>query len=137
MRQSIIARFLLTVVAVAVFSAAFILTFRDAAFFQGLTPISWSSLVFFSIITIISFFLNIKALQVQQKQRFVQMFIGTLGAKFILSILFIAAFALYGNPSTKFFVIPFFLFFILFKGVELRFILRGAKQSTRYESNPS
>lgn len=90
---------------------------------------SWFSLLFFLVITTISFQINAFTLLNQLRQHFMQIFLATIVGKFLLSIAFIATYALIATPSTYLFIIPFFIFFLVYKVIEIVFILQLSKVS--------
>ncbi|PSR01835.1 MAG: hypothetical protein BRD50_08125 [Bacteroidetes bacterium SW_11_45_7] len=131
MKQSTTIRFLLTSLSTALVAAIVIFVMRDTSFLSNIETFSWISLLFFLILSTISFQLNAFTLLNHLKQRFMQIFLATIVGKFLLSIVLIVSYALIANPSTYRFIVPFFVFFLLYKVIEIVFILQLSKESPR------
>ena len=106
------------------FGLAIVLT--GLSFFPFYTPyfaISWSSMAFFLLLTLFSGYYNSRSIK---KPFFLNIFIGTLGLKFFLSIGFIVTYFMLFDP-TKWVIFPIFFFFATYKAFETVMLVRFSK----------
>lgn len=92
-------------------------------FFRPFLVISWSSLAFFLALTLFSGFYNSRSIK---KPFFLNIFLVTLGVKFLLSIGFIIFYFLLFDPI-KWVILPIMIFFFVFKSTEVVMLLRFSK----------
>src|SRR5688572_18553481 len=93
-------------------------------FFQPFRYFTWASLVFFMSITLFSGYYNSRSIK---KPFFFNIYLGTLGLKFLLCIAFVVIFFFWFKPD-KMFVVPFFLLFIIYKAFETYMLLKFAQE---------
>ncbi|HXH18752.1 MAG TPA: hypothetical protein VNJ07_06675 [Chitinophagales bacterium] len=95
-------------------------------FFQPYRYFTWICLFLFMGLTLFSGYYNSRSIR---KPFFFNIFFGTLAAKFLISMAFLAAFVIYIDPDNKkMFVIPFFLMFFIYKVFETYMLLRFARE---------
>lgn len=92
-------------------------------FFKPYFVISWTSLAFFLALTLFSGYYNSRSIK---KPFFLNIFIGTLAFKFVLSIGFIFVYFLLFDPI-KWVILPIMFFFFIFKSQEVYLLLRFSK----------
>ncbi|HYD92532.1 MAG TPA: hypothetical protein VEA37_13730, partial [Flavobacterium sp.] len=91
--------------------------------YEQYAGVAWASFIFFLILTIVSFVVNVSALESTVPSRFILVFITTTTFKLLLSLIFIIVYMLAFTPVTNTFIIPFFLFFAAFKVVEVYYLV--------------
>ncbi len=92
-------------------------------FFAPYIIISWLSLGFFLLLTLVSGYYNSRSIK---KPFFLNIFFGTLAAKFVLSLTFITAYFLLFDP-TKWVILPIMFIFFAFKSAETVLLVRFAR----------
>jgi hypothetical protein len=91
---------------------------------------TWISLAFFSLITAFTLYIGIKGLE-KNSYGFVASVNGIVLVKLMLSIVLVLAYVLIERPKDPKFIIPFFIFYILFTIFEVREILMAQKVKSR------
>ena len=93
------------------------------SFFKPFLFISWASLYFFMGLTLISGYYNTRSVK---KSFFLNIYLITLGAKLFACIAFMGAYLYIVHPY-KWVVIPFMLFFGIYKAFEIVMIIQFSK----------
>jgi len=88
---------------------------------------TWVCLFFFLALTLFSGYYNTRSIK---KPFFLNIFFGTLAVKFVLSILFILGYLILEEEKNKWFVIPFFTLFFVYKVFETYMLLKFAREGT-------
>ncbi len=108
-----------------------ILSLNHFEFFEPYRFFTWVSLFFFMGLTLFSGYYNSRSVT---KPFFFNIFIATLGLKFLLSLAFLMVF-LYGLKTEKMIIVPFFLLFTIYKVFETYMLLKFAREAERIEKS--
>ena len=104
-----------------------ILSLDYFGFFQTYKYFTWASLFFFVGLTLFSGYYNSRSIK---KPFFLNIFMGTLAVKFVFSVLFFAVFWFVLEPGNKFFVIPYFALFTIYKVFETMMLLKYSREES-------
>ena len=88
---------------------------------------AWGSLFIFANINILLFVLSKMTVKSAQKQLFTAVFMGGTLLKLLFSLSFLLWYETTAQPTTKWFVLPFLLYFVVFTTFETYFLGRIAK----------
>lgn len=92
----------------------------------------WGSLAFFFVLSCGVYLLAAKGVVNNNNHRFVSMIMAAFTGKLLLCVIFILAYALVIRPQGKpFFIIPFFVFYIVFTSLEVVELLRLTRQANK------
>ena len=91
---------------------------------------TWISLAFFSLITALTLYIGLKGLE-KNSYGFVASVNGIVLVKLMLSVVLVLVYVLIERPKDPKFIIPFFIFYILFTIFEVREILMAQKVKSR------
>ena len=117
----------MSVVAIAV--VVIILLMDDNEGYQEMRGFVWLSFLFFFVITVISYLINVSTLQGPVKSRFTMVFFATTIMKFLTSLLLLIVYKIVYAPYGYGFLVPFFAFFVVFKAIEVYFLLKVSQRS--------
>ncbi|HUM48358.1 MAG TPA: hypothetical protein PLD84_15610 [Chitinophagales bacterium] len=91
---------------------------------------TWISLAFFSLITALTLYIGLKGLE-KNSYGFVASVNGIVLVKLMLSAVLVLVYVLIERPKDPKFIIPFFIFYIVFTIFEVREILMAQKVKSR------
>jgi hypothetical protein len=101
----------------------------DQAVTSLVHPLAWWILGFFTVITLAGHWFIQKGLH-QYKDAFMSIYLGVLGFRFLLSLLFIGIFIYKRIPEMLTFVINFFVLYLLFLGFEIYGVLGNLRRNS-------
>ena len=87
----------------------------------------WISLFIFIIINIIGYFFGLKTANSSNKFDFSNLFIIVTMLKVFVFLLTFVAYSLLSEPSNKLYILPFFLFYMIFTTFEVRLLTKIGK----------
>ncbi|MEN0046554.1 MAG: hypothetical protein AAF806_05825 [Bacteroidota bacterium] len=88
------------------------------------TSISWISALVFTLVNITMYFIGRRSATNRNKGQFISIFMGFTLLKMLFAVCIILLYVQYYNPSTKFFVFPFFLLYLVYTVFELWFMMK-------------
>lgn len=91
--------------------------------------LSWVSLAFFIVLTILMFIFGYRAAQSSNKNHFTNTVMGFTMGKIFLSIIIILAYNQLVKPETKLFILPFFGIYLIFTIFETYFMMKLGKMN--------
>lgn len=86
--------------------------------------LSWLSLLLFFFISIVMYFSGRWGIRNDNKNLFIGLVYAYMGGKMLLSILLIVLYYFYVEPSTKLFILPFFVVYFVFTIFESYFLVK-------------
>ncbi|MGB0861505.1 MAG: hypothetical protein ACPG19_06385 [Saprospiraceae bacterium] len=89
--------------------------------------LSWLSLLFFTIISLAAYFFGIHSANSSNKNDFNNVFIILTTTKLLLSLFLVWFYQIFTEPTTKLFILPFFLIYIIFTIFESYILIRLGK----------
>ena len=90
----------------------------------------WSSLVFFFLLSCGVYAMASRGISTANNHRFVSMITGSFTGKLLLCVVYVLVYALIVRPEGKpFFIIPFFIYYIVFTVMEVWALLKLTKQT--------
>ena len=90
---------------------------------------SWICLGFFFFFSLLMFFMGSKAAKSKNKNDFTNAALGFTAGKMFFSMIIIIVYSKLGEPSSKLFVLPFFLVYIIYTAFETYFMMRIGKEN--------
>lgn len=120
---------LLSVVSIAV--AILLLLMSRYAVFADYIDLSWGSLVFFVVFTILMFFLSEKAALSDNKNTFSNVVIGFIAGKLFVTVMIVFLYNQIVKPEGVGFIIPFFIVYTSFSVFETYFMMKLGKTGTK------
>ncbi|MEO6167372.1 MAG: hypothetical protein ABIO46_05925 [Chitinophagales bacterium] len=124
--RTIFSRLIIYTAAIAFIVALATYLIPAMASYQNFT---WISLAFFSLITALTLYIGIKGLE-KNSYGFVASVNGIVLVKLMLSVVLVLTYVLIARPKDPKFIIPFFVFYILFTVFEIRELLMAQKIKT-------
>lgn len=91
---------------------------------------TWISLLFFSLITALTLYIGLRGLE-KNSYGFVASVNGIVLVKLMLSAVLVLVYVIITRPHNPVFIIPFFVFYILFTVFEVRELLMAQKLKAR------
>lgn len=88
------------------------------------TDLSWVTCSFFVIVSIIMFFFGYRAALSDSKYAFSNIIIGFMMGKMMLTIALVLGYNNYMQPSTKLFLLPFFMVYLIYTVFETHFMMK-------------
>ena len=89
---------------------------------------SWISLAFFIILTLAMFFVGLWTAKSNNKNAFTGTILGFTFAKIVLSFVVVLAYHQVAQPTSKAFVIPFFITYLVYTAFETWFMMELGRQ---------
>ncbi len=120
---------LLSVVSIAV--AILLLLMSRYAVFADYIDLSWGSLVFFVVFTILMFFLSEKAALSDNKNTFSNVVIGFIAGKLFVTVMIVFLYNQIVKPEGMWFIVPFFIVYTSFSVFETYFMMKLGKTGTK------
>ncbi len=125
--KTVFSRLIIYSAAIAVLVVIAGLLFPAIASFQDFT---WLSLVFFSLLTALTLYIGLRGLE-KSSYGFVASVNGIVLLKLMLSVILVLLYVIFVKPKEPLFILPFFLFYILFTVFELRELLLAQKAKSK------
>ncbi len=92
-------------------------------------PLSLLALFIFTLLSILIFFLGKRAATASNKHLFTNLVMGFTLVKMLLSGMLVVAYTLLSVPTNKLFVLPFFLIYAIYTGLEVYVMVKLARQT--------
>ncbi|MBK9731856.1 MAG: hypothetical protein IPO83_11320 [Chitinophagaceae bacterium] len=127
MYRTIFSRLIILTAGLALIVALLSFLIPAIASFQLFT---WISLVFFSLITALTLYIGLRGLE-KTSYGFVASVNGIVLVKLLLSAVLVLMYVVITRPHNPAFIIPFFVFYILFTVFEVRELLLAQKVKAR------
>jgi hypothetical protein len=108
-------------------SVVFIACLNYFPVLQAHQLLSWLSLLFFTTISLAAYFFGLKAANSTNKNDFNNVFIVLTTAKLLISLFLVWLYQIFTEPTTKLFILPFFLIYIIFTIFESYILIRLGK----------
>lgn len=96
--------------------------------FAPYSIVTWGSIVFFTLFSAVVWYFGVKASGSENKNTFLQFFMGTVMGKLFLSIFLVVAYVMIAKPASRFEVLPFIPIYIIYTIFETRFLMYLAKK---------
>lgn len=125
--KTVFSRLIIYSAAIAVLVVIAGLLFPAIASFQDFT---WLSLIFFSLLTALTLYIGLRGLE-KSSYGFVASVNGIVLLKLMLSVILVLLYVIFVKPKEPLFILPFFLFYILFTVFELRELLLAQKAKSK------
>ena len=125
--KTVFSRLIIYSAAIAVLVVIAGLLFPAIASFQDFT---WLSLIFFSLLTALTLYIGLRGLE-KSSYGFVASVNGIVLLKLMLSVILVLLYVIFVKPKEPMFILPFFLFYILFTVFELRELLLAQKAKSK------
>lgn len=93
------------------------------------SQLSWSSCIFYILLSIFIFFFAYRAAYSQNKNAFTVVIMSFVLAKMVLSISFLVIFFQIVKPESRLFLIPFFVVYLIYTIFETYFMTKLAKMN--------
>jgi hypothetical protein len=103
-----------------------------STFFHSIQNFTWLSLAFFFILTVITGYIGIHALG-KSAHGFVASVNGIVLLKLMLSVGFLIAYLVITKPASPYFIIPFFVFYIIYTVFEIRQLIIAQKRNRKQQ----
>lgn len=85
------------------------------------------SLVVFTVINIIAYYLGIRAALSSNKSRFIQLIMVLIVVKMFIAVAMVVGYVKMGQPASKLFVLPFLILYVIFTIFEVWILLKIAR----------
>ncbi|MEM9885771.1 MAG: hypothetical protein AAF849_07760 [Bacteroidota bacterium] len=92
--------------------------------FAPYLSISWMTILCFTLLTIVMYFVSSNALKSGNNGRFMSLFMGFTMLKMLFAVCIIVLYHRFGNPATNLFVFPFFLLYLIYTFYEVWFMTK-------------
>lgn len=109
-----------------VLAIAILVANYSVALFKAFETFTWSCLAFFFIVTVATLYMGLKGLE-KSSHGFVATVNGIVMIKLFLSVGLVIGYLLLAKPNNGWFILPFFVFYIVFTVFEIRELLKGQK----------
>lgn len=127
MYKTIFSKLIICTAGMALIVALLSYLFPAMAGFQSFT---WIALIFFSLITALTLYIGLTGLE-KSNYGFVASVNGIVLVKLMLSVVLVLAYVLIAKPKDPVFIIPFFLFYIVFTVFEIWQLLMAQKVKSK------
>ncbi len=97
---------------------------------SNFTDLSWVTCSFFVVVSIIMFFFAHRAAMSESKYAFSNIIFGFMMGKMMLTIGLVMGYNNFMQPSTKLFLIPFFIVYLIYTIFETSFMMKLSKMNT-------
>lgn len=108
-------------------SLLLVIGLHQAPLFQPYAALSWISIGFFSVVSVLMYATGKSAIKSSNKFAFTNLVMVYTMAKMFLAILIIVAFGKIMQPSTKLFILPFFGVYLFYTIFETYFMMKLSK----------
>ena len=105
-------------------TASLIFLFTQQAQYLHFGDISWISLLFFILLSIIVYHLGAKMVHNRNKNDFSRLVLGFTGFKMMFSVALVFIYHAVAEPTSRWFVVPFLIIYILYTIFETHFLMR-------------
>lgn len=96
--------------------------------FAPYATVTWGSIVFFTLFSAVVWYFGVQASGSENKNTFLQFFMGTVMGKLFLSVFLVVAYVMIAKPASRFEVLPFIPVYIIYTIFETRFLMYLAKK---------
>ena len=97
---------------------------------SAFTDLSWVTCAFFIVVCIIMFFFGYRAAHSDSKYAFSNIIFGFMMGKMMLTIGLVMGYNTFMQPSTKLFLVPFFMVYLIYTIFETYFMMKLSKMNT-------
>jgi hypothetical protein len=101
-------------------------------FFQAQQSVTWISLAFFFLLTIITGYIGFRSIE-KNAYGFVSNVNGMVMLKLLFCVGFVVAWLLIAKPGKPYFVIPFFILYVIFTFFEIRQLVMAQKRQSQQQ----
>ncbi len=116
--------FIISLTGLSVLVSAALVSFQYMEALADYAILSWISIIFFIVFSLVVYKGGHKSAQNEDKQAFGQFFIAATGVKMLLSLTIILLYFLLAKPATQYFIIPFFFVYLCYTVFEVYFMTR-------------
>jgi len=121
-------KFLSKLAALTLILAVVISILISHEFFLGYESFVWTSLVFLTIVTVIVYFIMVRAMAMKEHNNFVAAFATGFGIKSLASLAFICYYIFFQPIADHYFVFPFFFLYFAYTGLLVWDIWQESRQ---------
>lgn len=118
---------------IAFFSSLIALLIGGLQYFNVLgehTVFTWICWGFFSVLVVVMVLLSSLAVKAKKVSTNIYVILGSLGLKFVLSLLLVLTYMLIAKPSSPSFILPFLIFYFIYTVLAIYFMLKMFRKQT-------
>lgn len=112
---------------VTLFSILLVFFLNFNSFIQSAQMLSWSTILFFVILSILIFTVGSNVAEQKNKNTFTSVILLVMITKMFLSILLVGIYSKVHNPTNNYFLIPFFAIYLIYTIFEVHLMTRLGK----------